>query len=155
MPEFKVVDVSETPYLYIEETSSMSPADISEAMGKAFHQVWSFMQANGISPAGPALSVYTGYDPETMRFRAGFAVARDDMAKAEGEVKADVTPAGPALHFVHKGPYATLRDDYGLMMQHAKDKGLKVSAPGWEFYLNDPSQTPEDELLTEAYVSLA
>jgi effector-binding domain-containing protein len=30
------------------------------------------------------------------------------MAAAEGEVKADVTPAGKVLHFTHKGPYSGL-----------------------------------------------
>jgi effector-binding domain-containing protein len=155
MPEFKIIDVAETPYLYVERTCSMDPADISKEMGSAFQQVWGFMQAAAIKPAGSALSVYYSYDPDAMTFRSGFTVDREDMAKAGDEVKSDVTPAGNALHFVHKGSYSTLRDDYGLMMQHLKDNSLQAGVPGWEFYMNDPSKTPEDELLTECYLALA
>lgn len=154
MPDFKIIDVRETPYLYVERTCSMDPADISNEMGSAFQQVWAFMEASAIKPVGSALSVYYTYDPDTMTFRAGFTVAREDMAKAGDDEKADVTPAGRALHFVHKGSYATLRDDYGLMMQHLKDNGLEASGPGWELYMNDPSETPEAELLTECYLAL-
>jgi effector-binding domain-containing protein len=155
MPEFKTVDVAETPYLYVERSCSMDPADISKHMGAAFHDVWDHMQAGAIKPAGPALAVYYTYDPQVMTFRAGFVIAREDMSKAGGEVKGDVTPAGQALHFTHKGPYATLRDDYGLMMEHITTHKLEMSTPSWELYVNDPGQTPQEDLLTECYIALA
>jgi len=155
MPDFKLVDVTETPYLYAEGHCSMDPADISKAMEKVFHQVWGFMEARGIAPAGPALAVYHDYSPDTMAFRCGFAIAHADMAKAEDPVKADATPAARVLHFVHKGPYRTLRDDYAKLMEHAEKEGLAVTAPSWELYLNDPSQVLEADLVTEAYVSVA
>lgn len=154
MPEFKVIRVSETPYLYVTKTSSMAPEDISGKMGEAFQEVWAFMQANQIQPAGGALSVYYDYSPDTMTFRAGFTVSRADMAKAQGPVSGDVTPAGEVLHFRHKGPYATLRDDYDLMMQHLKTLGREMGAPAWEVYLNSPDQVPEAELLTDVFMVL-
>ncbi|MBN9669583.1 GyrI-like domain-containing protein [Roseibium aggregatum] len=151
MPDFKLIDVSETPYLFVAATSSTAPGEIASAMGKALQQVWDFMQAEGIAPAGGALSVYDTYDPAQITFRAGFTVSREDMAKARAGVEADVTPAGEVLHFVHKGPYSTLRDDYGLMMAHIVEIGREISAPTWEVYLNDPTRVPEEELLTEVY----
>jgi effector-binding domain-containing protein len=150
-----VIDATETPYLNAEGSSTMEPADISAAMSEIFKQVFEFMQANAIAPAGPAISVYPGYDPKTMNFRAGFIIHRQDMWKASGPVAADLTPSGPALHFTHTGSYRTLRDDYGAMMQFAEDQSLMVGAPAWEIYINDPSQTPEAELLTECYAKLA
>lgn len=154
MPEFKLTEVAETPYLYVEKSCSMDPGDISNAMGASFAEVWDFMQANGIAPAGGALAVYYSYDPERMDFRAGFIVRREEMARAAGNIKADVTPAGQALHFVHQGSYATLRDDYAAMMQHVSGIGREVGAPTWEIYPNDPGQVPEAELLTEVYSML-
>lgn len=155
MPDFKMTEVAETPYIYVERSCSMDPSDISQAMGEAFGQVFGFMAEKGIAPAGPPMSVYYTYDPETMTFRSGFAVAADDMSKAADGVSADVLPAGRVLHFVHKGAYATLRDDYGLMMEHLKSEGLQIGAPTWEIYVNDPAEVPEEELLTEIYVALA
>ena len=155
MPEYQTVTLEETPYLYAERSCSMDPAEISNHMGSAFQEVWGFMQANGIAPAGPPMSVYPTYDPDTLSFRSGFPVAQVDLDKAEGGVKADVTPAGRVLHFTHKGPYATLRDDYDLTMQYINENSLTMGAPTWELYVNDPADTPEAELLTECYIALA
>ncbi len=151
MTEFKFVEVAATPYLYVEKSTSMKPDDIGAAMGSAFQEVWGFMEANKIPPAGGALSVYYEYDPEIMKFRAGFIVAPDALQKAAGNVMADKTPAGEALHFTHKGSYATLRDDYDAMMKHISEIGREVSAPTWEVYMNDPSQVAEEDLITEVY----
>ncbi|MCG8445350.1 MAG: GyrI-like domain-containing protein [Hyphomicrobiales bacterium] len=152
---FDMVQVEETPYLYEERTCGMDPKDISAAMGDVFHSVMAFMKAHGIAPAGQAMSVYYTYDPDKMTFRAGFSVLPEDLAKAEGTVKADVTPAGKVLSFVHTGPYSELRNSYGEMMTYAEQNGLKIRAPAWEVYVNDPATVPEEELRTDVFVSLA
>ena len=152
---FDMVQVEETPYLYEERTCGMDPKDIGAAMGEVFHNVMAFMKAHGIAPAGQAMSVYYTYDPDKMTFRAGFSVLPEDLAKAEGTVKADVTPAGKVLSFVHTGPYSELRNSYGEMMTYLEKNELKVGAPTWEVYLNDPRAVPEDELKTQVFVSLA
>ena len=155
MTEFKTITVEQMPYLYVERSCSMDPKDISANMGAAFQQVWAHMQANQSAPAGAALSVYHDYNPDKMAFRAGFTIAQADMDKTTDVVKADATPAGKVLYFRHEGSYATLRDDYGLMMQHITQTGLELSAPTWELYLNSPDEVPEEELLTDVFVALA
>jgi effector-binding domain-containing protein len=155
MAEFEVIEVPEKPYLYKEAECSMDPAEISKAMGVTFQAVYDFIQAQGITSAKEALSVYYSYDPNKMRFRAGFTVSPEDAAKAAGEVKADVTPAGRVVHFTHVGPYATLRDAYGEMMGWMQAEGHEMRPPTWEVYVNDPTQVPEAELITEVYTRIA
>jgi effector-binding domain-containing protein len=154
MTDFKLVQAPATTYLYVTRTCSMDPQDISSHMGTAFQQVWAFMQANSIQPAGGALSVYYDYSPDKMTFRAGFIIAPQDASRAQGEVKADATPAAEVIYFQHKGSYASLRDDYGLMMAHIAKLGREIGAPTWEVYLNDPDQVTEAELLTDVYSAL-
>ena len=155
MPEFSMTVVSETPYLYVTKSCSMDPEAVGAAMGQAFQAVWGFMQQNGVSPAGPALSVYYTFEEDRLTFRAGFVVAKEDIARASGGIMGDVTPAGEVLHFTHKGPYSTLRDSYAQMMAHIDEVGRAVGAPTWEFYVNDPAQTPAEDLLTQVYCALA
>jgi len=156
MLNFKMVEVEEAPYLYTERTCSMDPGDISRNMGIAFGTVGALVGKKGVTSASKALSVYYTHDDETLTFRAGFLVSEEDAAKAEGEVKADVLPAGKVLNYIHRGPYAKLRVSYGEMMEYLEAKGMTVGAPTWEIYLNEPdSVSTEDELETDIYVSVA
>lgn len=154
MTDFSITDAEETPYLYVERSCARAPEEIGAAMSSAFGEVFGFMQAHGITPAGAAISVYTSYAPDVMEFRAGFIIARDDMGKADGAVQADVTPAGRAVHGTHTGSYAKLRDSYGQMHGFVTAEGLTFVAPTWEVYMNDPSSVPEDELVTELYQAI-
>lgn len=154
MPDFHMTRVDPRPYLYIEGRATMDPAAISDAMGRAFGEVMESMDRHGIATDGPLLSVYYGYSPDEIAFRAGLFVSDADLAAATGAVKADRTPGGRVLHFTHLGSYATLRDDYGLMMEHVAAHGLALGAPTWEVYVDDPETTPEHRLRTEVYVTL-
>lgn len=155
MPRFELTDVEEMPYLYEERSCSMDPQDISSAMGEAFVCVMKFFKNHNIESAGKVLSVYYTYDPKVMTFRAGFSVAKEDAAKAEGAVKAAVTPAGRVLTFTHLGPYSDLRKSYAEMMKYIEDNHLKLGTPTWEVYVNNPETVPEAELRTDVFVSLA
>lgn len=155
MLSFKLTDVEAAPYLYEERSCSMDPDDISATMQKAFENVMHFLKSHHIEPPGEALSVYYTYDPTEMTFRAGCFVSEDDVAKAEGTIQAASTPAGKVLTFTHIGPYAGLRNSYGEMMTYLEENGLKIGAPTWEVYVNDPSSVPEEELRTDVFVSLS
>jgi effector-binding domain-containing protein len=124
-------------------------------MGKAYGDVMAFIQANGLTLTGPALSVYYAYDPNTVTFRAGFFVSAEDAKKASGDIRADVTPAGRVVNFMHEGPYSKLGESYNQLMGWLEKEGLSLGAPTWEVYVNDPDSTPEEELRTDIYVTLA
>lgn len=148
------IDVTETPYLYAERTCSMDPSAIRESMGSAFREVWDYMQAAAILPAGPAISVYSGYDEVRLTFRAGFVLVPNDTLKADDDIRADVTPACTALHTVHIGPYDRLSETWGELMAHVEKLGLKAGWPCWEIYTDDPDTTPPAELHTELYLPI-
>jgi effector-binding domain-containing protein len=147
--------VDPKPYLYVERSSSMDPAEIAGAMGTAFADIMAFLEKSGIAPAGPLMSVYYDYAEDSMAFRAGVFVAEDDTRAARGEVQADRTPGGEVLHFTHVGPYDTLRDSYAALTGHCAAASLTIGAPTWEVYVDDPDTTPAERLRTEVFVTLA
>ena len=153
MPEFTIIEVAESPYLYVERTVPM--AEVATAMQSGLGEVRAFMEHHGVPAAGGGLSVYHDMPGESLRFRTGFLIRRDDMAAADGTVKADVTPAGRALHTTHRGAYGGLGATYQAMWAHLKTEGLTPKSPSWEVYLNNPAGVHEQQLLTEIYQSLA
>ena len=155
MSKYKMVKVEEQPYLYNEQSCSMDPSDISQAMEVAFQTVGNLIEKKGIKSAGKALAAYYTYDPEIMTFRAGFLVSAEDAKKAAGDVKSDVLPAGKVLNYIHRGSYATLRVSYGEMMQYLEDNNMTVGAPTWEVYIKSPDDgVPEDAFETDIFITV-
>lgn len=155
MTDFKIIETQETPYLYVERRCAMNPDEIGPAMVSALQEVWAYMTAHGVAPAGGAIAVYHDYNPEEMTFRAGFIIAPEGMAAADGTVRADMTPAGRAVRGTHKGAYSGIRASYGEMFAFVKAQGVDFTAPTWEVYLNSPDEVHEEQLLTELYQALA
>lgn len=155
MASYDIVETTEQDYLYVLRKASMAPGEIGKAMAGAFEEVWGFMQAKGIPPAGAALSVYYDYSEGEMEFRVGFFIAPEHAAKAEAPVMADKTPATRAVHALHTGSYAGLQQTYGKIMGEMQFAGLRYGKPTWEVYLNDPDVVPEAELKTEIFMTLA
>ena len=155
MANYQMVECKEQPYLYNARSCSMDPSDISKNMGLAFQAVGDLIARKGITSATKPLSVYYGYDPKIMTFRAGFLVSAEDAEKAEGDVKADVLPSGKVLNYIHKGPYAKLRVSYDAAMKYIDENGMTIGEPTWEIYLNEPDDVEtEDELKTDIYITV-
>lgn len=156
MPDFVIRDVPETPYLYVSGATGLAPEDVSAGMGAAFDELFAFLAEKGITPVGPPLAAYHDFTmDETMRFRAGVAVAPGALSRATGRVAADTLPAGRVLSFVHVGPYETLRDDYAQMMRHVAEEGLDIKPPSFELYIDDMRDVAQDRLRTECCTYLA
>ncbi|OPX65451.1 MAG: Bacterial transcription activator, effector binding domain [Methanomassiliicoccales archaeon PtaB.Bin134] len=50
---------------------------------------------------------------------------------------------------IHKGPYDTVGEAWGRVLKFAQENGLKRNGPDREIYLNDPTNLPVSEVLTE------
>lgn len=140
----------EQHYLYVSKTVRFDePGAIGEAMGSAFGTVFGFAGQHGIQPQSMPISVYI-YMPADgqMTFRGGIFVSEADAAKAEGDVKADVIPAGEVVTTTHIGPYANLNVSHQALWSHIEEAGLTPSMPVWEIFVDDPTTVPEDELKT-------
>ena len=154
MTDYSVIEATETPYLYVERRCRRDPAEIGPAMGSGLGEVWRFMESHGIAPVGGAVAVYHDYSPDEMTFRTGFIVTRADLAKAAGDVKGAVTPAGRTVYGRHTGSYSGIPAAYGDMHRFVQAEGLRFTAPTWEVYPNSPEEVPEEELITDLFQAL-
>lgn len=77
------------------------------------------------------------------------------MKKASDDYPSAFTPCGQVLSLTHCGAYSKLRDTYADMMKYMESNVMELGKPTWEVYVTDPDSTPEDELHTDIYVSLA
>lgn len=127
--------------------ANVKVTDISSYMGKAYGELFAFMQKNSIVMTGPPVAYYNSWSATEVDLVLGFPVAAP--FHAEGMFKAFELPSVKAVQAVHVGPYADLVKTYTAMEQWMKEKGLVPAAYMWEEYLNDPSAVAEGELMTK------
>ena len=156
------VEVPATLVTQYESSSAADPAAISTAVGDAFGKLQAFMTQHTIPASGAPRVIYTEWSPTRVRFTAAIPIAAVPPGVLDtAEVKLKAIPETRALRFVHHGPYRELRGTYDRIEQWLRARGgIKTAAdwarysPMWEEYLNDPTTTPESELLTKIYLTL-
>lgn len=156
------VSVPATLVTECRATSTAEPGAISAAVGAAFQKLETFMKANGIGACGAPRVVYTQWSPNGVQFTAAIPIS--DVPKDvrdSSDVSIRSLPESSALRFIHRGPYRDVRNTYDRIEAWLRERGgIKTDAdwarysPMWEEYLNDPTTTPESELVTRIYLTL-
>jgi AraC family transcriptional regulator len=130
------------------------------------HAVWERLRtwalARDLLSHGPALYGICPDDPDVthealLRFDACVVVGPNHDAAFDDQVIEASVPAGTYAVGLHVGPYSRLSDTYLDVIGHWFPTSGYALAPDAvvEHYLNDPSDTPTDELRTEVRVRIA
>jgi len=109
-------------------------------------------QRNLVKMSGPCMAIYhdcreNDFDIEVAIPITGRIEVRDGM-----EVR-NLAPIR-VLSAVHKGSYEALHIAYKEIFDYMTEKSMENSAPCRELYLNDPANTPEEDLMTEIQIPL-
>lgn len=94
---------------------------LSEVMGSSYCEIMQTMGSSGVQPTGPPFAMYHNMDVSNLDVEIGFPVAE----KTE--------------------------EAYNRLTAFVKEQGLEPESYVYEFYLNDPAETPPEELKTEIY----
>ncbi|WP_319560768.1 GyrI-like domain-containing protein [Marispirochaeta sp.] len=146
--EIKEVDEQHT--LALRYTTPVSK--LSETMGKLYNEIAAYMQQEEIPFAGAPFALYHNMDMEALDVEIGFPVS--SPARGKGRIQAGTLPGGKVLCTLYTGPYSGMEKPYGELMDYIQQHKLKTASFSYEYYLNDPAITPEDELQTEIYFPL-
>ena len=138
---------------YLPTTSLPEPAAISEAMGKAYFEILSFIDARGLVEAGAPMSIVRGFAGSQLRFDAAIPVGgvTAETARDGATVKLGQTYSGPAIRVRHVGSYRQLGSTHRKIAAYLAALGLERDGDAWETYISDPTRVPEAELLTDIY----
>ncbi len=111
-----------------------------------------------LGPSTTTLGIYHD-DPDVTpadKLRADCCITVGDDVSADGEVQIQTLTPGECAVLTHVGPYSELEASYRWFFgEWLMTSGRETSdTPPFEIYINDPSCTPESELVTEICLSL-
>ena len=138
---------------YLPTTSLPEPAAISEAMGKAYFEILSFIDAHGLAEAGAPLSIMRGFEGSELRFDAAIPVrgVTAETPRDGAAVRLGSTYSGPAIRIRHAGSYRQLGTTHRKIAAYFAALVLERNGDAWEIYGKDPTTVPEAGLLTDIY----
>jgi effector-binding domain-containing protein len=125
----------------------VSVQDLPQVLGKAYGAIAQYLGELGEQPAGPPFVAYYNMDMQALDVEIGFPVSRQLSGK--GDIQACEIPGGKVATCLYTGPYSDIEPAYNALSQWMKENGYEATGVAYEMYLNDPGQTPPQELQTQ------
>jgi effector-binding domain-containing protein len=124
-----------------------SVGDLPEVLAKAFGTIAGYLGEIGDEPAGPPFTAYYNMDMQDLDVEIGFPVS--NQLPGREEISAGEIPGGKYATCLYTGPYKDIEPAYTALSEWIKAQGYEATGAAYELYLNDPSQTPPEELQTQ------
>ncbi len=150
----EVLDAQALDILYISGVSSQDPGDIADALEAAYDEISAFIKDNELEVSGGRMAITQAWDTDGYRFDAAIPVHMKPLELSEN-IRAGLSPSGPSVRVVHQGSYESMAPSYGKLAAYMAAHALKEGTVSWEYYVSDPSQTADDELITYIYFRIA
>ena len=155
MYELSIVEVPAQTVL------SMRKRGKYEEIPAMFAAVFPFAIEKGLQIQGPPLFLTREMSEEEALAAdeagdADLEVAVPISGKTEGtdEFKCYELPGGKMARILYKGPYQNSKPAYEKLFAWLEENGKSITGPIRELYLNDPSQTAPEDLLTEIFAPM-
>lgn len=142
--ECKIVDQPAQPVASIRTHASVQ--NLSQVLGQCYGAVAQYLGQIGQFPAGDPFAAYYNMDMQNLDLEIGFPVASKIPGK--DAIQPGEIPGGKSVICMHIGPYDKIAAAYEAMDQWMKANHVEPSGVCYEFYLNDPQQTPPEALET-------
>ncbi len=121
----------------------ISRDEIAATLAEFLPAVFGYAQRHGLAMAGPPFARYPEVGMGSMVMEGGVPLQAPAPGPLDEGMEALTVPAGPAAVIVHRGPYDTLPQTYGVLEAWLEREGRQRSGPPCEVYLTDPGEHPD------------
>lgn len=133
----------------VVDSCELANCDIAQKLGSAYGEIEALMQQNNVQFVYYPIVITHFFDFVKYKFEAAIPIPTDKAnIQTTGRIILSKSPSGKMIKAVHKGPYNKVADTYNKIGSYMNDNGLKERDNSFEVYINDPSNTPEEELIT-------
>jgi DNA gyrase inhibitor GyrI len=158
--DFADVEVPAIAAVQLAAHAGTDPGALGAVIGSGFETLAAFIGRHNLQCTAPPRVVYDGYGPDGISVKLLMPISQPEAPpNAEPPVAIAAVPASHAYRFTHQGSYKALAQTYGKITAFMKGRGLMQCdsdwskyMPMWEEYLNSPTTTPEDDLLTHIFL---
>ncbi|MDR1993103.1 MAG: GyrI-like domain-containing protein [Nitrososphaerota archaeon] len=122
---------------------------MAEIMTAGYQKLWGYLVKCGKQMVDVPYCKYTNGSENFMKWDIELGVPVGEPLPEQGEFYMSKTCEGKAITAVHKGAYKDIEKTYAPMMAYLVENKLESTGVYYDYYLNNPADTPEGELLTK------
>jgi effector-binding domain-containing protein len=148
--QFEKQIISPQSVLSVRTTTSLQ--ELPDRLGAIYGEIAQYLGQLGISPAGAPFVAYYHLDMENLEIEAGVPVSYETPDK--GQIRYSEILGGEAVTCLYGGPYTEMEPAYNALNEWIAQHGYQPTGVVYEFYLNDPTQVPPEELQTRIVMPL-
>ena len=123
--------------------------EMAKVMVEGYQKLWTYIAKCGKQMAGAPYCKYTNGSENFMKWDIELGVPVSEVLPEEDKIYMSKTCEGRAITAIHKGAYRDIEKTYTPLMQYLTDNKLESTGIYYDYYLNNPADTPENELLTK------
>ena len=123
--------------------------NIAGIMGEGYGKLQAYLAQSGKQLAGAPYCKYTNGSDDFTKFDIELGIPISEPLPEQKGIFMAKTCAGKAIAAMHKGAYKDIDQTYAPMMQYLTDNKLESTGVYYDYYISDPADTAESELLTK------
>jgi len=122
-------------------------SEIPKVLGEGYGKIVMYLQSIGMHPTGMPYTAYFNMDMNNLDIELGIPVEK--AFEGSEDVKSGEIVAGSYAVTVYTGPYGELEPAYKALGDWMGERGHVPVGVAYEIYMNDPGETPPEELMTK------
>jgi len=139
--------VSQHTVAVMKENVTM--AEISLLATEGLQKVFGFLAQHRIKVVGAPYLAYMNSNADFTQFDVELGIPVNEDVAVSGEFFMSKNCEGKAVTVIHKGAYMDVEVAYMALMGYMAENNLESTGVYYDYYLNDPADTLESELLTQ------
>jgi effector-binding domain-containing protein len=140
----ETIELEAQPTLSIRTRTSIG--DMPQTLDEGYGTIAGYLNDLGEKPAGSPYVAYFNMDMENLDIELGIPVGKE--LQGQGRITVCQMPGGTAATCVHTGPYDGLKEAYRALSQWIQEQGHQMAGVAYEVYVDDPRDTPPEQLRT-------
>lgn len=121
-------------------------AELPAHLGESYGAIMAYMGQLGHQPSGMPFTAY--YNADMKNLDVEIAIPTAEILPGQGDIYSSEIPAGKVAELIYTGPYTGMRPAYEQLESFVAQRGAEMAGPAYEIYIDDPGETPVENLRT-------
>jgi len=129
--------------------TAVNMRQIAEVTTEGYTKLMGYLEEQGKDIAGAPYLAYMNANEDWSKFDIELGIPVSEVVSVQGEFYMSQTCEGKAITTTYKGAYKDIEVAYVALMDYEKENSLESTGIYYDYYISNPADTPESELLTE------